>query len=227
MEPPSQCSRPDSGTRWSATSAPALGENKHCPQVGNPKCRLLQAAGAGGGWLQRRRRRGERWSPEWLSRGQPARSRRTERLGESVLLRGRRKWQFLPVVTTPLRSGMHRTLAFLRYLCVDIGEEGCRVFSHSCSWVVPSSSSSSAARWRRLLLLLEPGIRSAPHSQGGPSAGEAQTQGVQPSYSRAKFSSRVASLIMYSTCSATLERLVLSGSRPSSFIFTLRHTPTA
>lgn len=53
------------------------------------------------------------------------------------------------------------------------------------------------------------------------------TQGVQPSYSRAKFSRRVASPITYSTCSATLDRLLLSGSRPSSFILTLFHTPTA
>lgn len=117
-------------------------------------------------------------------------------------------------------------LAFLsQYVCVDIGGGVPCVF-RCCCWVVPPSS-SSAARWRRLLLLLEPGIRRAPHSQGGPLAVEAQTQGVQPSYSRAKFSRQVASLIMYSTCSATLERLVLSGSRPSSFIFTRRQTPTA
>lgn len=53
------------------------------------------------------------------------------------------------------------------------------------------------------------------------------TQGVQPSYSRAKFSRRVASPITYSTCSTTLDRLPLSGSRPSSFILTRFHTPTA
>lgn len=225
-----------------------LGKSKHGPPRGNQKSRLLQNAGATGAaslWAAGCRREvGRRKGERWLPKRRPARSflsRRTERLGESVLLRSRRKWG--GGVSCPWRrrhcgaacTGPSPRCPFFfpsaRFpqpvcLCGHRGGGVPCVF-RCCSWVVPPSS-SSAARWPRLLLLLlEPGIRRAPHSQGGPMAAEAQTQGVQPSYSRAKFSRRVASLIMYSTCSATLERLVLSGSRPSSFIFTRRQTPTA
>lgn len=230
---------------------PNLGKSKHGPLGGNHKSRLLQNAGATGAASLsvagcRRgvgRRKGERWLPVIPEAPGPVvfLSRRTERLGESVLLRSRRKWgggvswpwrrRYCGAACTGPSPRCPFCLPSARFpqpvcLCGHRGGGVPCVF-RCCSWVV-SPSSSSAARWRRLLLLLlEPGIRRAPHSQGGPLAAEAQTQGVQPSYSRAKFSRRVASLIMYSTCSATLERLVLSGSRPSSFIFTRRQTPTA
>lgn len=51
-----------------------------------------------------------------------------------------------------------------------------------------------------------------------------QTQGVQPSYSKAKLSRFVASFMMKSTCSETVERRAGSGSLPSNFVRTLLQT---
>lgn len=141
------------------------------------------------GWLQAGRGEKDGCRSSYSGGARPGRFRCVEQrdLGESVLLRSRRKcrgvWRFSPVATTtPLRCGGHQTLApaaarvfvsfslaFLsRYVCVW-GGVGCRAFAAAVLWVVPSSS---AVRWRRLRMLLEPGIRSAPHSQGGPSAGK-------------------------------------------------------
>lgn len=196
------------------------------------------------GWLQAGRGEKDGCRSSYSGGARPGRFRCVEQrdLGESVLLRSRRKcrgvWRFSPVATTtPLRCGGHQTLApaaarvfvsfslaFLsRYVCVWGGGGVPRVcrccpLGGAVVFCCPVASPADAARARN---------SECPPLPGGAVGREAQTQGVQPSYSRARFSRRVASLIMYSTCSATLERLVLSGSRPSSFIFTLRHTPTA
>lgn len=56
---------------------------------------------------------------------------------------------------------------------------------------------------------------------------DAQTHGVQPSYSTAKLSGLRASRIIQSTCSDTVHRRVGSGSRLSNFMRIRRQTDTA
>lgn len=116
-----------------------------------------------------------------------------ERLEESVLLKSRRGGLAVVAVTTTLLRGARigpsspSTHFFLLFPQPGLLRKGAalRLLLISGAIVVCCPALSAGAR-----------NPVTPHSQGGLMLAADHTQGVQPSYSSAKFSKRVASLII-------------------------------